>query len=133
MRLILIDNMPDVRFNFYPLSLGRPLWELRCGMNSLLDKLIAKIKPDSVAYFVPDYMAEAYDQVKESVNDTAALVGDDLILVDPLVKAENFDVPAKGKSEIGLDENGRILFARINKGDIKKSSFYFYDSRNKIF
>jgi UDP-N-acetylglucosamine diphosphorylase/glucosamine-1-phosphate N-acetyltransferase len=124
MRLILIDNLPDVRFNFYPLSLGRPLWELRCGMSSLAEKLIAKIKPDSIAYFVPDYMAEVYkDQVKEPVNDTTALVGDDLILVDPLVKAESFDVPAKGPGEVGLDENGRILYARINKGDIKKSTF----------
>jgi UDP-N-acetylglucosamine diphosphorylase/glucosamine-1-phosphate N-acetyltransferase len=124
MRLILIDNLPDVRFNFYPLSLGRPLWELRCGMNSLADKLIAKIKPDSVAYFVPDYMAEVYrDQVKGPVNDTSALMGDDIILVDPLVKAKSFDVPVKGSGEVGLDENGRILYARINKSDIKKSTF----------
>ncbi len=124
MRLILIDNLPDVRFNFYPLSLGRPLWELRCGMSSLADKLIAKIKPDSVAYFVPDYMAEVYkDQVNESVNDMASLAGDDLILVDPLVKAENFDIPVKGKSEVGLDEDGRILYAQIKKVDMKKSTF----------
>ncbi len=124
MRLILIDNLPDVRFNFYPLALGRPLWELRCGMSSLADKLIAKIKPDSVAYFVPDYMAEVYRaQVEGPVNDTAALNGDDLIIVDPLVKAESFDVPAKGAGEVGLDENGRILYARINKGDIKDSTF----------
>ena len=124
MRLILIDNLPDVRCNFYPLSLGRPLWELRCGMNSLADKLIARIKPDSVAYFVPDYMAEVYkDHVKKPVNDSATLAGDDLILVDPLVKAESFDIPAKGPGQVGLDENGRILYARINKGDIKKSGF----------
>jgi UDP-N-acetylglucosamine diphosphorylase/glucosamine-1-phosphate N-acetyltransferase len=124
MRLILIDNLPEVRCKFYPLSLGRPLWELRCGMSSLADKLIAKIEPDSVAYFVPDYMAEVYkDQVKEPVNDTAVLAGDDLILVYPLVKAESLDVPAKGPNEIGLDENGRILYARVNKDNIKKSTF----------
>jgi len=124
MRLILIDNLPEVRCKFYPLSLGRPLWELRCGMSSLADKLAAKIKPDSVAYFLPDYMAEVYkEQVKEPVNDTTALAGDDLILVDPLVKAESFDIPTKGPGEVGLDENGRILYARINKGDIKKSGF----------
>jgi UDP-N-acetylglucosamine diphosphorylase/glucosamine-1-phosphate N-acetyltransferase len=119
MRLILIDNLPDVRFNFYPLVLGRPLWELRCGMSSLADKLIAKIKPDSVAYFVPDYMAEVYRaQVEGPVNEMTALDGDDLIIVDPLVKAESFDISAKGAGEVGLDENGRILYARINKGDI---------------
>jgi len=93
-------------------------------MSSLASKLIAKIKPNSVAYFVPDYMAEVYkDQVKEPVNDTTALTGDDLILVDPLVKAQSLDIPAKGSGEVGLDENGRILYARINKGDIKKSTF----------
>jgi UDP-N-acetylglucosamine diphosphorylase/glucosamine-1-phosphate N-acetyltransferase len=124
MRLILIDNVPEIRCKFYPLSLGRPLWELRCGMNSLANKLIAKIKPDSVAYFVPDYMEEVYrDQVKEPVNDTTALGGDDLIIVDPLVKADSFNVPIKGPGEVGLDENGRILYARINKGDVKKSTF----------
>ena len=119
MRLVLVDNLFEVRSNFYPLSLGRPLWELRCGMSSLAEKLISKIKPDDIAYFVPDYMAEVYrGQVEGSVNDLAALVGDDLILVDPLVKAENFNIPAKGAGEIGLDENGRILYARINKGDM---------------
>jgi UDP-N-acetylglucosamine diphosphorylase/glucosamine-1-phosphate N-acetyltransferase len=120
MRLVLIDNLPDVRSNFYPLSLGRPLSELRCGMSSLADKLIAKIKPESIAYFVPDYMAEVYrDQVKEPVNDTAALTGDDIILVDPLVKAESFNIPSKGPGEVGLGADGRILYARINKDVVK--------------
>jgi len=121
MRLILVDSLPDVRCNFFPLSLGRPLWELRCGMSSLADKLIAKIKPDDIAYFVPDYMAEVYRaQVGKPVNNMAALAGDDLILVNPVVKAENFKVPAKGASEVGLDEQGMVIYARISKDDVKR-------------
>ena len=121
MRLILIDSLREIRGNFFPLAFGRPLWELRCGMSSLEEKLVAKIKPNSVAYFVPDYMAGFYrTQVEKPVNDMTALTGDDLILVDPLVKAEAFKVPAKGSSEIGLDEQGQVIYARISKDDIKQ-------------
>ena len=84
MRLILIDSLRENRSNFYPLVLGRPIWELRCGMSSLEDKLVAKINPDETACFVPDYMATYYGtQVEKPVNDVATLAGDDLLLVDP--------------------------------------------------
>ncbi|MHC4299252.1 MAG: putative sugar nucleotidyl transferase [Planctomycetota bacterium] len=119
MRLILIDSLRENRSNFYPLVLGRPIWELRCGMSSLEDKLVAKIKPENVAYFVPDYMAIYYGtQVEKPVNDMATLTGDDLLLVDPSVKAGSFGVAAKGASEIGLNEQGQVLYARISQEDI---------------
>jgi UDP-N-acetylglucosamine diphosphorylase/glucosamine-1-phosphate N-acetyltransferase len=123
MRLVLVDSLFEARSNFFPLALGRPLWELRVGTGSLADKLIAKIKPDDTAFFVPDYMADVYRaQVGKSVNDMATLTGDDLILVNPVVKAESFKVPAKGASEIGLDEQGMVIYARISKEDIKRLS-----------
>jgi len=121
MRLILVDSLFEERSNFFPLTLGRPLWELRVGTSSLAEKLAAKIQPDDTAYFVPDYMADVYRaQAGKPVNDMAALAGDDLILVNPVVKAESFKVPAKGPSEIGLDEQGMIIYARISKDDLKK-------------
>jgi len=95
MRLILLDNSNEIRGNFYPLALSRPLWELRCGFNSLGQKLIAKVGANDVAYFVPDYMADSYrGKVEWPVNDSSVLDGDDLLIVDPRVKAESFDVTA---------------------------------------
>jgi len=121
MRLILIDSLCNIRCNFFPLVLGRPLWELRCGMSSLEEKLVAKIKPNDVAYFVPDYMADVYrTRAKKTVNDITALAGDDLIIVDPLVKAEGFDISTQGSSKIGLNEQGDVLYARISKEDVKR-------------
>ena len=121
MRLILIDRASEIRGNFSPLALGRPLWELRCGMSCLKDKLVAKLRPDDVAYFVPDYMAGYYKtQVAESVNDIAALAGHDLLVLDPLIKADALDIAAKGKSEVGVDKQGRVLYARIGRADAGK-------------
>ena len=134
MRLILVDRSDEIRRNFFPLALSRPLWELRCGITSLEEKLVAKLVPrslegmsaDDIAYFVPDYMAPASSwrrqergaRAKYPVNDVSALAGDDLILVDPLVRAEDLPVP-EGRSEVGLDEQGRLFYARILKDDLK--------------
>ena len=42
MRLVLFDCPTPLRTNFYPMVLSRPIFELRCGMTSLGDKLIAR-------------------------------------------------------------------------------------------
>ncbi|MHC4070163.1 MAG: putative sugar nucleotidyl transferase [Planctomycetota bacterium] len=119
MRLILVDSPDEVRGNFYPLALSRPLWELRCGFSSLEEKLVAKVGAGNVAYFVPDYMAAAYRaKVGGPVNDLSVLEGDDLLIVDPRVKADGFNVSASGPSEVGLDEQGEVLYARIAKADL---------------
>lgn len=142
MRLILVDRSDKIRRNFFPPALSRPLWELRCGITTLEEKLAAKLGmkiatedteatelkksankfsdcsevsvakngADDAAYFVPDYMADAYRaRARCPVNDMSALAGDDLMLVDPLVKVEDLPVQAKGKSEVGLDEQWRTL------------------------
>jgi len=119
MRLILIDSLRENRENFYPLVLGRPIWELRCGMTSLVDKLIAKIKPDNVACFVPDYMAEHYKaHVEMPVNDMSTLSGDDLLLVDPTVKAAVFAFGSKGASQVGINERDQVIYVKISQNDI---------------
>jgi len=121
MRLILVDSPEEVRGNFYPLALSRPLWELRCGFTSLGEKLIVRVGVSDAAYFVADYMAEAYRaKVKNPVNDPSVLDGDDLLIVDPRVKADSFDVAAKGPSEVGVDEQGSVLYARVAKDDVAK-------------
>jgi len=134
MRLILLDSPSEVRGNFYPMALSHPIWELRCGFSSLGQKLIDKVArtcgyasaggANDVAYFVADYMADSYRAKVEfagsPVNDSSILNGDDLFIVDPRLKAESFDIAANGPSEVGLDEQGNLLYARIAKDDLAK-------------
>ncbi|MEE8451381.1 MAG: putative sugar nucleotidyl transferase [Thermoguttaceae bacterium] len=121
MRLIYVDLATPKRLNFYPLALSRPIWELRCGMTSLFDKMLDKIETTDVACFLPPYMAEVYRATtSRPVNDPAVLDGDDLLLVDARVKADQFDVAATGPSEIAVDSDGELVYARIARADLAK-------------
>ena len=121
MRLVLVDRVEQIRSCFYPLSLSRPVWELRCGMGTLKDKLMAVTGAGEAAYFVPNYMADAYrERVGGAVNNVSALRGDDLLLVDPRVRADGFDVAGSGPSKVGVDEKGDVVYARISKADAGK-------------
>jgi len=121
MRLILVDRQTDRRINFHPLALSRPIWELRCGMSSLGDKLIAKVGADDVACFVPPYMAEVYRrQTARPVNNPASLAGDDLLVVDAGVKAATFPIEPAGPSLVAAGDDGEVLAARIVRADLKR-------------
>jgi UDP-N-acetylglucosamine diphosphorylase/glucosamine-1-phosphate N-acetyltransferase len=121
MRLILFDRPTPKRLNFYPLALSRPIFELRCGMASLGDKLIAKLRPSDVACFVPPYMAEAYRATtNRPVNDLSVFQGDDLLLANGRLRASEFAVAPTGPSQVALDADGEILYARIAKTDLAR-------------
>lgn len=121
MRLILLDLPSPKRIHFYPLALCRPIWELRCGMTSLAEKLVAKTGIRDVACFVPEYMAEAY-RAKTSwpVNDLRSLAGEDLLVVSGRVKAAGLDMAWQGPSQAVFLPDGECLVARIAREDAAK-------------
>ena len=119
MRLILLDCVTAWRENFYPLAFSRPLWELRCGMTSLGEKLVAKTGVRDVSGFLPAYMADAYREgAAWPVNQLSSLAGDDLLLVDARVKADSFDVSPTGPSRAAFDADGNCVYARIARADL---------------
>lgn len=121
MRLILLDCPTTLRQNFSPLALSRPIWELRCGMTTLGQKLVAKVGARDVAGFLPEYMADAYREATSwPINQLSSLAGDDLLLVDARVKADAFDMAPLGPSQVAVDADGNCLFARIARGDLGK-------------
>jgi UDP-N-acetylglucosamine diphosphorylase/glucosamine-1-phosphate N-acetyltransferase len=121
MRLILVDRSDKHRSQFYPVALSRPLWELRCGITMLGEKLQARVGTKDIAYFLPDYLAEVYrERTDHPVNDASVLRGEDLLVLDARVKADGLDIPAGNRSEVGLDEQGEVLYARIAKNDLTK-------------
>lgn len=118
MRLIVVDRSVASRRHFWPVALSRPIWELRCGMTTLGEKLQAKVGASDVAYFLPEYMAEVYRaKTDRPVNNVSSLAGD-LLIVDARIKADSLAVP--DRSEVGVDEQGQVLYVRVTAGDSKK-------------
>jgi len=119
MRLILIDRPSPQRGNFYPLALSRPIWELRCGMTSLGDKLVDQIHPTETACFLPPYLAGVCRQDWQA-NDRRSLAGTDLVVVDARVKADSLPKLDDGPSRALLDAAGELLAARIVREDLAR-------------
>ncbi len=121
MRLILFDGPESKRANFAPLALSRPVWELRCGMTSLAEKIVAAVGTGDVACFVPEYMADSYSAKTDwKVNDPASLSGDDLLVVNARVKTGLCQFDPKAASKVGLDGDGDVLCALIRQADLGK-------------
>lgn len=122
MRLIIFDRLTDNRINFYPAALGRPIFELRCGITTLAEKLIAACDAKDVACFVPPYMAEVYRaSTDRPVNDPDTLDGDDLLLASARVKPDGLAAAKSlGPSRAAVDEDGELLWARITADDLRK-------------
>ncbi len=121
MRLILVDRPTPQRRNFYPLALSRPIWELRCGMTTLGEKLVDRVRPAETACFLPPYMAEVCRrETSWPVNDPQSLSGTDLLVVDARVKADGLANLDKGPSRVFLDAEGAVLAARIVRADLAK-------------
>ena len=119
MRLILVDRPTPQRRNFYPLALSRPIWELRCGMTSLGEKLFHRVRPKEMACFLPPYLAEVWRH-GWPVNDPRSLSGTDLLVVDARVKADGLVKLDEGPSRVFLDAEGEVLAARIVEEDLAK-------------
>ena len=123
MRLILFDRPVARRRNFYPLALSRPIWELRCGISTLGEKLVSSAQPAEIACWLPDYLAGLYRRESAwAVNDPRSLAGDDLLLAAANVKADQVWPFTTGPSRLAADAEGEIVLARITRADLAKLS-----------
>src|SRR6266545_5861760 len=122
MRVVLFDPDIQSRRNFYPIALSRPIWELRCGITSLKEKLIAKAKATEVAYFLPEHIAPVYRTKTEArVNDASTLKGSDLLLVNARLKPEALDkIDRNGPSICSFTEQGEAMCIWLRQADAAK-------------
>ena len=119
MRLILFDPPGEARRRFYPVALSRPIWELRCGITSLGEKLVAAAGAADIACFVPPYMADVYRaRTSWTVNDPQTLAGDDILLVHGRLKAEAIaKIDRQGPSQVGRNADGEVVYLWLRKAD----------------
>ena len=86
-----------------PLSLTRPVFDLRCGHMSLRERIVGIAPQAGVSVIVRDYLAEVYKQKRPdlSVNDLDALKADDCLFVNGrLLNRSGTPLSAEGTEEV---------------------------------
>ena len=112
--------------NLLPIVYLRPVFELRCGINLLREKLERAYPGSKVHLVCRDYLA---DTVKEktkaaSVNDLRAIGEEDCLFLNGGLLAGNDlaeKIPLEGPEKIGLKE-GVLVYARLRAATVKQIS-----------
>ena len=110
--------------NFYPLTLTRAVYDLRCGISTLGEK-ISKISGKNVNLLCREYLSAITSQKNKAngVNNLGGLKGKDTLFVNGRVlllnKEEIPEIPLDGEEEIGIHEEG-IVYARLNRDTLGK-------------
>jgi UDP-N-acetylglucosamine diphosphorylase/glucosamine-1-phosphate N-acetyltransferase len=97
--------------NFLPLAYNRPVYELRCGIYSFLERIILQYPDTEINLFCREYLknliAESYphsvNKIKSN-NKTCLFINGRLLMSSPLA--------ISGKEEIGINDD-TIVYARL--------------------
>ncbi|NOZ61780.1 MAG: hypothetical protein GXO74_08860 [Calditrichaeota bacterium] len=117
MRLIVFED--EFFANLYPLTYFRPVYELKCGMFSLRERIERELGNPDTFYFMRDYLAPVFSKKMgtDRVNQIQSFQGDDLIVVNGRLLALN--APFEFADEEGYYEtNGSVAFIFIKKSNI---------------
>lgn len=112
MRLIIFED--EKCENFYPLTLLRPVFELKCGHTTLLSKILRAFEKMETGFFIRDHLAPTFRKRTPSgiINDKEMLNGDDLLIVNGRWLIT--DAVQLGTDEVGIC-NGSVTYLRISK------------------
>jgi len=100
------DRHPDL----LPLVYCRPVYELRCGITSLLDKIVRAYPGQRIVLFCRDYLADTLRQrTSYPVNELPE--GEDVLFVNGRLLIDE-PIPVDGPEEIGTCD-GSVVYARL--------------------
>ena len=104
----------DEKFgNLLPLVYSRPVFELRCGIGSLLDKIVRAYPEENIYLYCRDYLTEIvkerspYPVNEKNFKDEVSLFINGRLLISRLI-------PLCGEEEIGI-QNETVVYMRLKK------------------
>ncbi|MCM8818417.1 MAG: hypothetical protein NC915_02935 [Candidatus Omnitrophica bacterium] len=105
--------------NFTPLSYIRPVFELRCGFNSILEKIISVLPEGEIILWVRDYLVKLCRKKYEyKINENDFWKDDILIINGRWLIDRNIDFSLK--EEILYTKDGDVVYGLIKKEQVNK-------------
>lgn len=110
--------------NFYPLTLTRPVYDLRCGITTLYEKIIKVWEVEEVYLLCREYLREVTSQRLKGVkvNKIDELKEKNVLFVNGRVLSLGEKINLEGDEEIGISGED-IVYARLNQDTLKTLSF----------
>jgi UDP-N-acetylglucosamine diphosphorylase / glucose-1-phosphate thymidylyltransferase / UDP-N-acetylgalactosamine diphosphorylase / glucosamine-1-phosphate N-acetyltransferase / galactosamine-1-phosphate N-acetyltransferase len=106
--------------SFYPLSLTRPLFELKCGSTSLYEKITASFPRQKVIFFTRGYLADTL-RARTGCEVNTISKREDILLINGAWLFYDACLTFNGEEEaVFCSENNELLYARIKKRTIDK-------------
>lgn len=108
--------------NLYPLTLFRPVWELRLGYFLLWQKFYEKYNRPKTCFFTRDYLVPTVKKrlpPNTVLNDPTQLKGRGVLLVNGRWLGINLTIPLTGDEEVWV-KDGEFVYARLNAATIDK-------------
>jgi len=101
--------------NFYPLTLTRPIYELRCGVMSLQEKIHTRFS-QSLSFHCRGYLTRTLAQRvgKDRVNQWEKMARSHLLLINGRALLSSDEIPLEGEEEVGI-QGEDIVYARLRK------------------
>ena len=102
-----------------PLALARPAFDLRCGLNTLLEKQVRALRPTTVGAFVRPQLARLTGLVHPllTVNESAWLLAGPVVLVNARwLPPPRFQLPAHGPFVATVDDE--VAYAVLAPDDL---------------
>ncbi len=118
--ICIFEDRKNVRLT--PLAHTRAVYEIRCGMESLMSKIIREYPNISVNLFCREYLKDVVKErysykVNDISKDGCLFINGRVVMNDP--------IPVSGDEEMGIMDN-TLVYARLNKDNavlLKPSSF----------
>lgn len=113
MKLVVFE---DLHYDcLYPLSFTRPVFELKCGATTLLDKIEQAVGRKADTFYIRDCLVPAYQKrCGKPVNDWEAIGNDGALFVNGRILAMNVEISLEGPEEAVWDGE-TLLYARVDK------------------
>lgn len=108
------DSLYD---QFFPLTYVRPVFELKCGTSSLLEKITQAYPEHTFVLWTRSYLVKAlkHRHPDVAINDTKAVAGDDTLWINGRTWFNSaLTLPAEGEDEVGL-VGDEVVYFRLKK------------------
>lgn len=97
--------------NFLPLVYSRPVYDLRCGIFSLLERIVLQYPDTKIRLYCREYLKKLTNENHlYNVNETNFDDGDCLFINGRLLTTK--PIPISGKEEVGINDDS-IVYARL--------------------